>query len=93
MRVRLSPGKISILLYGSLSDRAPFPFLIEIEFYHELSLTNLILCALIEFSTATFACLAKNYLDRTGLRGNALIATVSSERPDNVTPHRVFMDP
>ena len=34
-------------------------------------------CALIEFTTATFACLARNHLDGTTLRGNKLIVTFS----------------
>ena len=34
-------------------------------------------CALIEFTTATFACLARNHLDGTILRGSQLIVTFS----------------
>ena len=34
-------------------------------------------CALIEFSTATFACIARDHLDQATLRGEKLVVTFS----------------
>ena len=49
-------------------------------------------CALIEFSTATFACIARDHLDQTQLAGQTLVVTFS--KFDRVKmPHEAGLPP
>ena len=49
-------------------------------------------CALIEFSTATFACIARDHLDQTQLAGQTLVVTFSKFERVKM-PHEAGLPP
>ena len=77
------PDKARVLLVSNLPDCICQPDLLYniFSFYGDVERIRLIRrdnsCALIEFTTATFACLARNHLDGRSLRGNTLMVTFS----------------
>eukprot|EP00092_Neocalanus_flemingeri_P031323 GFUD01034019.1.p1 GENE.GFUD01034019.1~~GFUD01034019.1.p1 ORF type:complete len:258 (-),score=75.84 GFUD01034019.1:148-921(-) len=77
------PTKARVLLISNVPQAICQPDLLYnlFSFYGDVErvkvLRNKNNCSLVEFSTATFACIAKDHLDQTCIRGEKLVVTFS----------------
>ena len=77
------PTKARVLLISNVPQAICQPDLLYnlFSFYGDVERVKILRrksnCALVEFTTATFACIARDHLDQVSIRGETLVATFS----------------
>jgi len=77
------PTKARVLLISNVPQAICQPALLYnlFSFYGDVERVKILRrknnCALVEFTTATFACIARDHLDQVSIRGETLVATFS----------------